>query len=103
MLELRHVTRTYELGGERAGVFGVSLEVPRGCVAVLAGPSGSGKTTVLQMAGLLDPPDEGEVYLEGELDLEEAMGSVVQSAEAELRAWSRGKPVERRGRPRNRY
>ena len=65
MLELRNITRAYELGGERAGVFGVSLEVPAGSLAVLAGPSGSGKTTLLQVAGLLDPPDQGEVLLEG--------------------------------------
>jgi putative ABC transport system ATP-binding protein len=65
MLELRNITRAYELGGERAGVFGVSLEVPAGSLAVLAGPSGSGKTTLLQVAGLLEPPDEGEVLLEG--------------------------------------
>ena len=56
MLELRAITRAYELGGERAGVFGVSLSVPKGCLAVLAGPSGSGKTTLLQLAGLLDTP-----------------------------------------------
>lgn len=67
MLELRAVTRAYELGGERAGVFGVSLGVPEGALAVLAGPSGSGKTTLLQVAGLLDPPDEGEVVLEGRI------------------------------------
>ncbi len=66
MLELRNITRAYELGGERAGVFGVSLEVPKACLAVLAGPSGSGKTTLLQLAGLLDAPDEGEVRLDGE-------------------------------------
>ncbi|MFN8011050.1 MAG: ABC transporter ATP-binding protein [Holophagaceae bacterium] len=66
MLQLRHVTRAYELGGEKAGVFGVSLEVPEGRLAVLAGPSGSGKTTLLQLAGLLDAPDEGEVSLDGE-------------------------------------
>jgi putative ABC transport system ATP-binding protein len=66
MLELRNLTRAYELGGERAGVFGVSLKVPKGCLAVLAGPSGSGKTTLLQLAGLLDVPDEGEVRLDGQ-------------------------------------
>jgi putative ABC transport system ATP-binding protein len=66
MLELRNLTRAYELGGERAGVFDVSLEVPKGCLAVLAGPSGSGKTTLLQLAGLLDLPDEGEVRLAGQ-------------------------------------
>jgi putative ABC transport system ATP-binding protein len=65
MLQLDRITRAYELGGERAGVFGVSLSVPKGCLAVLAGPSGSGKTTLLQLAGLLDAPDEGEVRLAG--------------------------------------
>ncbi len=67
MLELRHVTRTYELGGERAGVFDVSLRAEAGAVTVLAGPSGSGKTTLLQVAGLLDDPDTGEVCLGGEV------------------------------------
>lgn len=66
MLEFRGVTRAYELGGERAGVFDVSLAVPRGCLAALAGPSGSGKTTLLQLAGLLDVPDEGCVLLDGQ-------------------------------------
>lgn len=65
MLELRDITRAYELGGERAGVFGISLSVPAGTLAVLAGPSGSGKTTLLQVAGLLDTADAGEVLLEG--------------------------------------
>ncbi len=67
MLELRAITRTYTLGGERAGVFEVSLSVAAGTLAVLAGPSGSGKTTLLQVAGLLEPPDDGEVLLEGVL------------------------------------
>ncbi len=66
MLQFRDLTRAYELGGERAGVFDVSLEVPKGCLAVLAGPSGSGKTTLLQLAGLLDQPDEGAVLLDGQ-------------------------------------
>lgn len=66
MLQFRNLTRAYELGGERAGVFDVSLEVPKGCLAVLAGPSGSGKTTLLQLAGLLDQPDAGAVLLDGQ-------------------------------------
>ena len=80
MLELRAITRAYELGGERAGVFGVSLEVPRGCLAVLAGPSGSGKTTLLQLAGLLDSPDEGEVRLDGQ-----SVSSLPEPARCDLR------------------
>jgi putative ABC transport system ATP-binding protein len=80
MLELRQITRAYELGGERAGVFAVSLEVPKGCLAVLAGPSGSGKTTLLQLAGLLDVPDEGEVRLDGE-----AVSALSEKARCDLR------------------
>jgi putative ABC transport system ATP-binding protein len=66
MLDIANITRAYELGGEKAGVFDVSLSVAPGQLAVLAGPSGSGKTTLLQLAGLLDAPDEGEVRLDGE-------------------------------------
>jgi putative ABC transport system ATP-binding protein len=80
MLELRNLTRAYELGGERAGVFGVSLEVPKGCLAVLAGPSGSGKTTLLQLAGLLDLPDEGEVRLDGQ-----SVSNLPEKARCDLR------------------
>jgi len=80
MLQLDHITRAYELGGERAGVFDVSLAVPKGCLAVLAGPSGSGKTTLLQVAGLLDPPDEGEVRLNGA-----AVSGLPERARCELR------------------
>jgi putative ABC transport system ATP-binding protein len=80
MLELRNLTRAYELGGERAGVFGVSLEVPKGCLAVLAGPSGSGKTTLLQLAGLLDLPDEGEVRLNGQ-----SVSNLPEKARCDLR------------------
>ncbi len=80
MLELRNLTRAYELGGERAGVFGVSLEVPKGCLAVLAGPSGSGKTTLLQLAGLLDQPDEGEVRLAGQ-----SVSNLPEKARCDLR------------------
>jgi len=65
MLELSRITRAYELGGEKAGVFDVSLSVPAGTLAVLAGPSGSGKTTLLQVAGLLDWAEAGDVVLEG--------------------------------------
>lgn len=80
MLELRNLTRAYELGGERAGVFDVSLSVPKGRLAVLAGPSGSGKTTLLQLAGLLDTPDEGEVRLDGE-----TVSSLPEKARCDLR------------------
>jgi putative ABC transport system ATP-binding protein len=65
LLQLENITRAFGVGGDRAGVFDVSLQLESGRMAVLAGPSGSGKTTLLQVAGLLDPPDEGRVVIGG--------------------------------------
>jgi polar amino acid transport system ATP-binding protein len=45
---------------------GVSFEVGRGEVKVVIGPSGSGKSTLLRCLALLEPPDEGDVYIEDE-------------------------------------
>jgi polar amino acid transport system ATP-binding protein len=45
---------------------GVSFDVGRGQVKVIIGPSGSGKSTLLRCLALLEPPDEGDVYIEGE-------------------------------------
>ncbi len=46
---------------------GVSLELERGKVYAIVGPSGCGKSTLLYLLGLLDKPDEGNIYLDGEL------------------------------------
>jgi ABC-type polar amino acid transport system ATPase subunit len=45
---------------------GVSFEVERGQVKVVIGPSGSGKSTLLRCLAMLEPPDDGDVYLEDE-------------------------------------
>jgi polar amino acid transport system ATP-binding protein len=44
---------------------GVNLEVGQGKVVCVIGPSGSGKSTLLRCINLLEPPDQGEIYLEG--------------------------------------
>lgn len=54
-----------EPGGWRRLLEGVDLAVPRGRVEVIMGPSGSGKTTLLHLAAGLDPPDAGDVRVEG--------------------------------------
>ncbi len=43
----------------------LSLKVHSGEIVAITGPSGSGKTTVLNMLGLLDRPDRGEIKLFG--------------------------------------
>jgi len=42
---------------------GVSLQLEKGKIYAIVGPSGCGKSTLLYLLGLLDRPDEGEIYL----------------------------------------
>jgi putative ABC transport system ATP-binding protein len=63
LVELRHVSKRFGQGA--VGALDVSLRFAAGRMVALFGPSGSGKTTVLHMMGLLMPPDEGEIWLEG--------------------------------------
>jgi len=46
---------------------GVSFEARRGQVYAIVGPSGCGKSTLLYLLGLLDKPDQGEIYIDGKL------------------------------------
>ncbi len=52
-------------GGGSEVLRGVSLSLAAGEFGVITGPSGSGKTTLLMVAGLLQPADGGEVWLDG--------------------------------------
>ena len=45
---------------------GIDLEVGKGEVICILGPSGSGKSTLLRCVNLLEPPEEGEIFLEGQ-------------------------------------
>ncbi len=46
---------------------GVSFEAKRGNVYAIVGPSGCGKSTLLYQLGLLDQPDGGKIWLDGDL------------------------------------
>jgi lipoprotein-releasing system ATP-binding protein len=46
-------------------VDGIDLDFHDGSFAVITGPSGSGKSSLLYLLGLLDPPTEGDVLIEG--------------------------------------
>ena len=45
---------------------GITEEIDEGEVVVVIGPSGSGKSTFLRCLNLLEIPDAGEVYIDGE-------------------------------------
>ncbi|HEX4670061.1 MAG TPA: amino acid ABC transporter ATP-binding protein [Solirubrobacterales bacterium] len=62
MLRLENVRKRF---GKLEVLRGVDLEIARGEVVCVLGPSGSGKSTLLRCANLLEPPEEGEIFLEG--------------------------------------
>jgi putative ABC transport system ATP-binding protein len=85
MIELRAVTKEYELGKTKVEALrGVSLKVEKGEFGALVGPSGSGKTTLLNIAGLLDKASSGEVLIDG---------SGVEALSANARAELRGRKI----------
>lgn len=64
---LQHVDKSYGQGARRqAALSGIDFVLAPGEFVFLWGPSGSGKTTFLNILGLLDRPDAGEVLIDGE-------------------------------------
>ena len=61
-LQLEKVARRY---GDLVVVEDVSLTLRRGETVALLGPSGSGKSSLLHIAGLLEAPSSGDVYIAG--------------------------------------
>ena len=67
VVELHGVHKTYRLGQHVIPALqGIDLSVQRGELLALTGPSGSGKSTILNLAGLIDTPDSGEILLDGQ-------------------------------------
>jgi len=67
MLSLQHVTKYYQVGGNKNFVLNdISLEVDEGEFISIMGPSGSGKSTLLNVIGMLDEPSEGYHYFIGQ-------------------------------------
>ena len=66
VLELRNLTRTYRQGTREVRVLsGASACLMPGQAVALVGPSGAGKSTLLHIAGLLEGPESGGVFVNG--------------------------------------
>ncbi len=63
---------------------GVSFEAERGKVCAIVGPSGCGKSTLLYQLGLLDRPDDGNIWISGE---------VISNTSDELRTAARSRHI----------
>ncbi|MHC4375465.1 MAG: ABC transporter ATP-binding protein [Planctomycetota bacterium] len=67
MVHAEGVRKSFPVGERQLEVLhGVNLTVNRGETASLVGSSGAGKSTLLHILGLLEPPTEGLVALDGE-------------------------------------
>jgi ABC-type sugar transport system ATPase subunit len=64
MISLKNLTKRF---GKTVAVKNASLEIEKGEFVVLLGPSGCGKTTTLRCIAGLEDPEEGEIYIDGEL------------------------------------
>jgi len=62
MLKLEGIHKRF---GNLEVLRGVDLDVAKGEVVCVLGPSGSGKSTLLRCVNLLEPPEQGEIFLEG--------------------------------------
>lgn len=67
LLVLDRVVRRYRQGETSLEVLnGASATIASGEVVALIAPSGTGKSTLLHVAGLLERPDGGEIFLDGQ-------------------------------------
>jgi cell division transport system ATP-binding protein len=67
MIELHHVSKTYEVGPVKVPALAdVSFRIDKGEFVVLTGPSGAGKTTLLRLLYREEVPTDGEVEVLGE-------------------------------------
>lgn len=60
-ISLRGVHKSF---GTNSVLNGIDLDIAEGTVVSLIGPSGSGKSTLLRCVNLLEPIDDGEIFLD---------------------------------------
>lgn len=66
MLNIKDVTKGYKIGNDFVPVLSqVNLRIHSREVCALMGSSGSGKTTLMNLVGLLDRPDHGQIQIDG--------------------------------------
>ena len=66
ILEISGIKKEYRQGREKLQILkGIDLKIKPGEIVALVGTSGSGKSTLLHIAGLLDRPSAGKVFIDG--------------------------------------
>ena len=62
IISVKNISKSY---GEKLILNNISLEIKKGEVISIVGPSGGGKTTFLRCLNLLNEPDLGEIWFNG--------------------------------------
>jgi lipoprotein-releasing system ATP-binding protein len=66
VLRLENVSRRYDEGEGQLEIFsGLNMTLQAGEIVALVGQSGAGKSSLLHMAGLLEAPSSGEIFING--------------------------------------
>lgn len=65
IIKIKDLRKTYD--EKRYVLDGINLELFEGDMIVIEGKSGAGKSTLMNIMGLLDEYDEGEMYIDNEL------------------------------------
>jgi ABC-type lipoprotein export system ATPase subunit len=67
MISLRHVEKSYPVGGGQVFVLrDITLDIAAGDFVTIMGPSGAGKSTLLAVIGMLDGTWRGEYAFQGQ-------------------------------------
>ena len=66
VLRLENLCRRYKEGEGQLEIFSdLNMSLAPGEIVALVGPSGAGKSSLLHIAGLLEAPTSGEIYIDG--------------------------------------
>lgn len=68
-IDVRHAAYRY---GSTTALSDVSFQVEQGAKVVLMGPNGAGKSTLISLLNGIEKPEQGEVYMLGELMTEQS-------------------------------
>lgn len=67
LIQIRNLNKSYQQGGrERHILKDLNLDIATGEFFVLLGKSGSGKSTLLNLISLIDTPDAGQIFVNGQ-------------------------------------
>jgi D-methionine transport system ATP-binding protein len=83
MIELRHISKTFQGKRDVHAVRDVSLSVEEGEIFGVIGFSGAGKSTLVRCINLLERPDNGEVLIKGR-DITKLQGRELRASRRDI-------------------